>query len=160
MYHTSDLISSPHHRSLETEWKHLNVFLKKALTKQVIVSHAFNPSTREAEAGGSLWLQSQPGLHGNLPKHQDYIERPYLKANSIVFMFGGLFVKIEGDPSVSCHVCILWVSVRSDSRVPRQRLERCPEMLPFCLPLPLVSRTLENTLAGDSILRQKEELGR
>jgi hypothetical protein len=29
---------------------------------QTMVAHAFNPSTGEAEAGGSLWVQSQPGL--------------------------------------------------------------------------------------------------
>ena len=29
---------------------------------QMATAHAFNPSTQEAKAGGSLWVQGQPGL--------------------------------------------------------------------------------------------------
>jgi hypothetical protein len=35
---------------------------KKKGWKLAIVVHAFNPSTLEAEAGGSLWVWGQPGL--------------------------------------------------------------------------------------------------
>ena len=34
----------------------------KWIMSQVLVLHAFNPSTWEAEAGGSLWVQGQPSL--------------------------------------------------------------------------------------------------
>jgi hypothetical protein len=36
------------------------------------MAHAFNPSTWEAEAGGSLWVPGQPGMNG-------YTEKPCLK---------------------------------------------------------------------------------
>ena len=39
----------------------------------------FDPSTLEAEAVGSLWVQGQPGLHGELQASQSYIERLCLK---------------------------------------------------------------------------------
>jgi hypothetical protein len=29
---------------------------------QVVVEHTFNARTQEVEAGGSLWVQGQPGL--------------------------------------------------------------------------------------------------
>ena len=32
-----------------------------------IVVHTFNPSTQEAEAGGSLWVRGQPGLQKLIP---------------------------------------------------------------------------------------------
>ena len=45
-------------------------FLKK-------MAQAFNPSTREAEAGGSLWVWGQPGLQS--ADNQDYTKKPCLK---------------------------------------------------------------------------------
>jgi hypothetical protein len=43
--------------------------------------HAFNPSTpeAEAEAGGSLWVWGQPGLHQEFQDSRGYIESPISK---------------------------------------------------------------------------------
>jgi hypothetical protein len=38
--------------------------------------HAFNPSTWEAEAGGSLWIQDQPVLQSKFQDSQSYTEIP------------------------------------------------------------------------------------
>ena len=47
------------------------------LTCRVVVAQTFNPSTQEAEAGRSLWVQSQPGLQSESQDSQDcYIEKP------------------------------------------------------------------------------------
>jgi hypothetical protein len=42
-----------------------------------VVAHAFNPSTREAEAGG--FLSSRPGLQSELQDSQGYTEKPCLE---------------------------------------------------------------------------------
>jgi hypothetical protein len=36
---------------------------------------AFNSSTWEVEAGGSLWVRGQPGLQGEFQDCQDYTEK-------------------------------------------------------------------------------------
>jgi hypothetical protein len=36
--------------------------------------HTFNPSTRKAEAGGSLGVQGLPGLQSKFQDNQDYTE--------------------------------------------------------------------------------------
>ena len=36
-----------------------------------MVVQAFNPSTREAEAGGSQWVRGQPGLPSEFQDSQD-----------------------------------------------------------------------------------------
>jgi hypothetical protein len=41
------------------------------------VAHAFNPSTREAEAG--RFLSSRPGLQSEFQNSQGYTEKPCLK---------------------------------------------------------------------------------
>jgi hypothetical protein len=45
---------------------------------RVVVAHAFNPSTWEAEAGRFLSSVGQPGLHSD-QKSQGYTEKPCLK---------------------------------------------------------------------------------
>jgi hypothetical protein len=45
---------------------------------QRMVALAFNPSTREAEAGGSLLDQGQPGLQSEFQDSQSYTEKPCL----------------------------------------------------------------------------------
>ena len=47
-----------------------------------MVAHAFNHSTpeAEAEAGGSLPIRGQPGLHREFQDGQDYTEKPCLKS--------------------------------------------------------------------------------
>jgi hypothetical protein len=42
------------------------------------VAQAFNPSTREAEAG-DFWVWGQPGLQSELQDSQGYTEKPCLK---------------------------------------------------------------------------------
>ena len=42
-----------------------------------MVAHAFNPSTREAEAGG--FLSSRPGLQNEFQDSQGYTEKPCLE---------------------------------------------------------------------------------
>jgi hypothetical protein len=42
-----------------------------------VVAHAFNPSTREAEAGG--FLSSRPGLQNEFQDSQGYTEKPCLE---------------------------------------------------------------------------------
>ena len=43
------------------------------------MAHAFNPSTGEAEAGESLWVQDQAGLQSEFQDSQDYTEKTSLK---------------------------------------------------------------------------------
>jgi hypothetical protein len=45
----------------------------------LVVGHAFNPSTREAEAGGSLWVKTQSGLQSEFQDSQGYTEKPCLR---------------------------------------------------------------------------------
>jgi hypothetical protein len=45
-------------------------------TVKVVVTHAFNPSTREAKTSGSLELES--GLQSKFWDSQDYTEKPCL----------------------------------------------------------------------------------
>lgn len=47
--------------------------LKDKLIKKQMVEHTFTPKPQEAEAGVSLWVQDQPGLHG---RFQDSQEQP------------------------------------------------------------------------------------
>ena len=48
--------------SLYKNKKYLENYLSQA-----VVAHAFNPSTWEAEADGSLWVRGQPGLQELIP---------------------------------------------------------------------------------------------
>jgi hypothetical protein len=41
--------------------------------------YSSNPSTQEAEAGGSLWVQGQSGLQNEFQDSQGYIVRPGYK---------------------------------------------------------------------------------
>ena len=43
-----------------------------------MVAHTFNPSTREADAGG-FWVRGQSGLQSELQDSQGYTEKPCLK---------------------------------------------------------------------------------
>jgi hypothetical protein len=40
------------------------------------MSKAFNPSTQEAEAGGSPWIHGQPGRQSEFQNSQGYTEKP------------------------------------------------------------------------------------
>ena len=45
-----------------------------------MMAHTFNPSTLEAEAGGSLWVQGQPGLHSEFQEESGlYRKNPVSK---------------------------------------------------------------------------------
>ena len=48
--------------------------LKMIHLKPGMEAHSFNPNTREAEAGGSLWIWSQPGLQSMFQDSQGYRE--------------------------------------------------------------------------------------
>ena len=41
--------------------------------------HSFNPTSQEAEAGRSLWVQNQPGLQSEFQGSQGYTEKPCLR---------------------------------------------------------------------------------
>ena len=48
----------------------------------MVMAQAFNPSTQEAEASESQWVQGQPGLQSEFQDSQDYYtEKPCLKKN-------------------------------------------------------------------------------
>jgi hypothetical protein len=52
-----------------------------------VVVCIFNPSTHEAEAGGSLWVLGQPGLHNELQGSQNYTLRPHLNNKQKISLF-------------------------------------------------------------------------
>ena len=62
--------------NITTIWVRCSDMTPKLKTNRsrAVVAHAFNPSTQEAEAGGSLWVRDQPGLQelvqGQAPKPQ------------------------------------------------------------------------------------------
>jgi hypothetical protein len=51
----------------------------KTIIKPGVVAHAFNPSTREAEAGGFLSSRPAPGLQSEFQDSQGYTEKPCLE---------------------------------------------------------------------------------
>ena len=56
--------------------------LKYNWTSWVVLVHAFNPSTREAEAGESVWVWGQPGLLQLAPGQAPKLQRiPVSKKN-------------------------------------------------------------------------------
>ena len=56
---------------------HFSIF-KRQKVSRAVVAYTFNPSTREAEAGGSLW--GQPSLHSKFQDRlQSCTEKPCLK---------------------------------------------------------------------------------
>jgi hypothetical protein len=50
--------------------QHLDSNIQKKKWGPSIVLHTFNPSTEEAEAGRSLWVQGQPGLQKKFQESQ------------------------------------------------------------------------------------------
>jgi hypothetical protein len=57
--------------------KRTNVLLFfKIVSEPGVVAHAFNPSTREAEAGE---VRGQPGLESEFQDSQSYTEKPCLE---------------------------------------------------------------------------------
>ena len=59
--------------------------------------HIFNPSTWEAETGGSLWVWGQPGLQSEFQDSQDYTEKPCLEKK-----------QKEKRKKPSFYYCFLW----------------------------------------------------
>ena len=54
-----------------------------------MVTHAFDPTTRDAEAAGSLWVWGQPGLQNEFQDSESYREKPCLtnqKLNDVTFL--------------------------------------------------------------------------
>lgn len=60
--------------------KYPNIFLNGPLSQ--LWWHTFSLSTWKVKAGGSLWIQSFPGLHSSLQDNQSYKERLYLKTTT------------------------------------------------------------------------------
>ena len=63
----TDLLPTP--RKVISCWGHLCHlweppwrWIKNKADRWAVVARAFNPSTREAETGGALWVRGQPGL--------------------------------------------------------------------------------------------------
>ena len=48
---------------------------------RVVLAHAFNPSTREAEAGVSLWVRGLPGLQELVPGQAPKLQRNNISKN-------------------------------------------------------------------------------
>jgi hypothetical protein len=65
-------------------WKCNSRTLKRSLAKVGVVMHTFSPITWEAEAGRSLWVQSQPGLQSEFQNSQGYTEKPCLGVGVVV----------------------------------------------------------------------------
>ena len=51
-----------------------------------VVAHAFNPSTRKAEAGGFLLVRGQPGLQSEFQDSRGYTEKPCLGKKENIFI--------------------------------------------------------------------------
>ena len=60
---------------------HLAWFLRKRSRCWAVVAHAFNPSTREAETGGSLGVRGQLGLQELVPGQAPKIQRNTVSKN-------------------------------------------------------------------------------
>lgn len=57
----------------------INKYNKTFLIQQGLLVHTFNPSTQQAEAATSLWVQRQFGLHDDFQDNQSYLMKPCLK---------------------------------------------------------------------------------
>ena len=53
--------------------------MSRLTTSQAVAVHTFNPSIQEEEAGRSLWVLDQPGIHTEIQENQGNTEQPYLK---------------------------------------------------------------------------------
>jgi hypothetical protein len=67
--------------------------LKLSHSKLGMVAHAFNPSTREAEAG--RFLSSRPGLQSEFQDSQGYTEKPCLQKKNPKTKIGHYIYKSE-----------------------------------------------------------------
>jgi hypothetical protein len=65
------------------------------MSKPVWWHDAFNSSTQEAEAGGSLWVQGQLGLQSEFHDNQSYTVRLCLENNWTKILVGGLIFKLR-----------------------------------------------------------------
>ena len=64
--------------SLLGQQKYVSFFKYKKQLCRAVVTHTFNPSTWEAEAGG-FWVRGQPGLQNEFQDSQGYTEKPCLE---------------------------------------------------------------------------------
>jgi hypothetical protein len=55
-------------------------FVEGQLLKPGMGAHTFDSSIQEAEAGRSLWVWGQPGLHSEFQVSQGNTEKPHLEA--------------------------------------------------------------------------------
>ena len=83
---------------------------------QAVVAHTFNPSTQEAEAGESLWVQGQPGLQKWVPGQAPKLQRNPVskKQNKNKTRHYGIHVKSVMPALVDFFfycVCMMWLYV-------------------------------------------------
>lgn len=64
------------------------------------MARVFNPKTRQAEAGGTLGVGGQPGLHGKFQDSRNYRERP----ETLVCLVGFFFFKSPLKVKTYCGV--------------------------------------------------------
>ena len=56
------------------------MFSRIKIPSRETVVHAFNPSIQDAETGGSLWVQGQPGLQSQFQDSPGYTKKSCLKS--------------------------------------------------------------------------------
>ena len=79
-----------------------------------MAAHAFNLSSGEAEAGGSLWILGQPGPQRKLQDSQSYTEKPCLegeKKNPEV-------IRLMEFPSLK-YTAVIWALVHGNTSMPK-----------------------------------------
>ena len=88
-----------------------DICFKKHIQPQALVAHAFNPSTWEAEAGGSLWVWGQPGLQELVPdKFQCYRETLSWKSKANQTKLNKQTKHIHGHLKKARNVQTDWIS--------------------------------------------------
>ena len=61
-----------------------------------MAAHVFHLSAWEAEVGGSLWIQGQPGLQGELQASLGYTMKPCLKGKMVLRWLSEYHLRVWG----------------------------------------------------------------
>jgi hypothetical protein len=70
---------------------------------QAVMAHALNPSTQEAESGGSLWVWGQPGLQNEFQNSQATQWNPVSKSKRNRIFFSLTIHTIAKEPMEDEH---------------------------------------------------------